>query len=183
MSDPQTLEHRIRRLEDREEIRELVARYGIVIDDRVIDGIADCFTVDGAFRSRDGVLNARGRDAVVEQFRSRFAVLGPSNHFTHDHIIRFDEQHPDRATGLVTSHAEVVRHGQAMWTALRYEDEYHREDGRWRFADRLLSFMYYVRVEEYAAAMAGTERMRAYAQPTAADYPEKLESWQRYYGG
>lgn len=182
MSDTLSLEQRIRRLEDREAIRELVARYGIVIDDRVIDGIADCFTVDGAFRSRDGVLNARGREAVVEQFHGRFAVLGPSNHFTHDHIIEFDPQNPDRATGLVTSHAEVVRHGEAMWTALRYEDEYRREEGRWRFADRLLSFLYYVRVEEYASAMAGHERMRAYAQPTQADYPEQLPSWKRYYG-
>lgn len=181
MTDITALESRIRQLEDREEIRELIARYGIVIDDRVIEGIGECFTVDGVFRSRDGVLDARGREAVVEQFRGRFEVLGPSNHFTHDHIISFDDDDADHAFGLVTSHAEVVRNGQAMWAALRYEDEYRREDGRWRFSDRLLSFMYYVKVQEYAQAMASTQRMRAYATPAAADYPEQLDSWRAYY--
>ena len=121
-----TLPERIRRLEDREAIRELVARYCLVIDGRDVAGIADCFTADGGFRSRDGVLNARGRAAVVQQFHGRFAALGPTFHFTHDHVIRFDDRDADRAWGIVTSHAELVRNGQPMWVALRYEDEYLR---------------------------------------------------------
>ena len=46
---------------------------------------------------------------LVAQFHGRFAVLGPSSHFTHDHVIEFDDQDDARAGGLVNAHAEVVR--------------------------------------------------------------------------
>ncbi len=177
-----TLDERIARLEARVQICELIARYCFVIDARDVDGIGDCFTHDGSFRSIDGAMNAAGRDAVIEQFHSRFSVLGPSNHFTHDHLITFDESDASHATGLVNAHAEVVRNDAAMWTSLRYHDEYRREDGRWRFQVRSLEFFYYLRPEEYAGAMMGTLRNRAYPTPHPADYPEGLATWMRYYG-
>ncbi len=176
-----SLAERIARLEARTEIRELVARYCFTVDERDVDGIARCFTRDGVFRSLDGVMNASGREAVVEQFHGRFAVLGPSNHFTHDHIIEFDAHDPARATGLVNAHAEVVRNGEALWASLRYHDEYLREEGRWRFRVRTLAFFYYLQPSEYSAAMQGELRNRAYPTPQAADFPEKLETWRRYY--
>ncbi|MDE1923434.1 MAG: nuclear transport factor 2 family protein [Gammaproteobacteria bacterium] len=176
-----TLEERIARLEARAEIRELVAHYCFTVDGRDVDGIGRCFTRDGVMRSLDGVMNAVGRDAVIEQFHGRFAVLGPSNHFTHDHLIEFDPDDPDRATGLVNTHAEVVRNGEALIASLRYHDEYRREDGRWRFGVRTLSFFYYVKPADYAAVLTGTRRNLAYAEPRAADFPESLETWQRYH--
>ncbi len=182
MHSRQDLEARVRLLEDRESIRELVARYGFAIDDRDMDAIGDCFCLDGQFRSRDGVLDARGRDAVLEQFRGRFSVLGPSNHFTHDRIVEFAGCDTGHARGIVNSHAEVVRHGAPMLVALRYEDRYRREaDGRWRFADRLLSFFYYLKIEQYPRLLADALRMRAYDEPAPADLPEKLPTWQKYY--
>ncbi len=176
-----SLEERVARLEARNQIRELVARYCFTVDARDVAGIAECFTRDGAMRSLDGVMDATGRDAVVRQFHDRFAVLGPSNHFTHDHLIEFDSDDADRATGIVNSHAEVVRNGDALLASLRYHDEYRREDGRWRFQLRLLSFFYYAKPAEYAAVLRDTLRNRAYVEPRAADFPEKLETWQRYH--
>lgn len=178
---PRTIEQRLRRLEDREAIRELIARYGFAVDDRDVDGIAACFTRDGAFRSLDGTMNAQGRDAVIMQFHGRFAVLGPSNHYTHDAVFSFDDANPDRATGLVNSHAEVVRSGQAMWASIRYRDEYLRNDGRWRFRDRLLAFFYYLAPGDYAGLLDDPLRNRAYAEPRPADIPEQLPTWQSYY--
>lgn len=176
-----TLEHRIARLEARVEIRELVAHYCFTVDARDIEGISRCFTRDGVMRSLDGAMNASGRDAVIEQFHGRFAVLGPSNHFTHDHLIEFDPQDTERATGIVNSHAEVVRHGEALWASLRYHDEYRREDGRWRFRVRTLAFFYYTKPAEYSSVLLGSARNRAYDEPQPADFPEKLDSWRRYY--
>jgi ketosteroid isomerase-like protein len=175
------IEQRMARLEARAEIRDLIARYCFVIDGRDIDGIGDCFTHDGVFRSIDGAMNASGRNAVVEQFHQRFAELGPSNHFTHDHLITFDDDDATHATGLVNAHAEVVRNDAAMWTSLRYHDEYRHEDGRWRFRVRSLAFFYYLRPEDYADAMKGTLRNRAYAKPHRTDFPEDLATWQNYY--
>jgi ketosteroid isomerase-like protein len=176
-----TLEERVARLEARAEIRELVARYCFTVDARDVAGIAECFTRDGAMRSLDGAMDASGREAVVHQFHGRFAVLGPSNHFTHDHLIEFDANDADRATGIVNSHAEVVRNGETLLASLRYHDEYRREEGRWRFHLRLLSFFYYTPPAEYATVLRGTLRNRAYAEPRPADFPEGLETWQRYH--
>ena len=172
------IDQRIARLEARADIRELVAQYCFTIDARDIEGIGQCFTRDGSFRSQDGVMNASGREAVIAQFHSRFAVLGPSNHFTHDHVIQFDDTDAGRASGVVNSHAEVVRNGEAMWASLRYHDGYAYEEGRWRFRDRSLAFFYYLRPLD---VMNDSLRNRAYASPHPPDFPEGLATWADYY--
>ena len=172
---------RIERLEARIAIRELVARYCFTVDERDIDGIAQCFTQDGVMRSVDGVMNAAGREAVIAQFHGRFAVLGPSNHYTHDHIIEFDEGNPRAARGTLNTHAEVVRNGELLVASLRYQDRYALEEGQWRFAERALAFFYYARPADLPEVMRSTLRNRAYPQPVVADYPERSAFWQRYY--
>jgi len=82
-----TLEERVRRLEDRTAINELIARYCLVMDNRDVAGMETLFTLDVHFWSADGVMDAHGRDAAIDMFKGRFTVLGPSNHFTHDRII------------------------------------------------------------------------------------------------
>lgn len=148
-----TLEERVRHLEDRVAIGELIARYGLVLDNRDVDAIESLFTPDARVWSADGAMDARGRQAVIEVFRGRFDLLGPSNHFTHDRIVEFDHMDPDRATGLVLAHAELQCKGQPMLAAIRYQDVYQRCEGRWRFRERGLSFMYYVPTAEYLDAM------------------------------
>jgi ketosteroid isomerase-like protein len=184
MNPAPSLEDRVRRLEDRVAIGELIARYCLVMDNREVDAIESLFTPDIHFWSADGVMNSHGRPAAVEMFKGRFTVLGPSNHVTHDRIVEFDPGDPDRATGLVLSHAEMQRKGQPMLAAMRYQDVYQRCDGRWCFRERGLSFMYYVPTAEYLDAFGPglDSRMRAYDRAVAADWPENLPSWQRYYG-
>jgi ketosteroid isomerase-like protein len=180
-----TLECRIRRLEDRWEIAELVSRYGLVMDNRDVVAIPGLFTPDATVRSLDGVMHAVGGDAILQMFLGRFTVLGPSNHVTHDRLVTFDERNPDVAQGLVLSHAEMQRKGQPMLTAIRYTDQYERHAGRWKFKERVLAFMYYVPTAEYLDAFGPgvDKRMRAYDEAVAADWPEKLETWRRHYGG
>jgi ketosteroid isomerase-like protein len=179
----EALARRVERLEALAEIRELAARYCFAVDGRDIDAIGECFTRGGAMRSYDGKMDATGRSAVIEQFHGRFAVLGPSNHFTHDHIITFDEADFAAAKGLVNAHAEVVRNGRPLLASLRYHDEYRHEEGRWRFHVRTLAFFYYVEPQRYREVMLGTHRNEAYSSPHPADFPEALPTWQRYYGG
>ena len=178
MSDD--LAARVRRLEDREQIRELVGRYGYTIDNRDIDALGECFTKDGVLQSQDGIMNAQGRAAVVEMYRGRFKVLGPTFHFTHDHAIEFDAADSDAASGVIASHAEVTRNGETMLAAIRYHDRYRREGGRWRFAQRVLSFFYYTPITQYVEAMKSPLRQRAYGDQRPADWPESLESWKLY---
>jgi len=175
-----SLETRLFRLEARESIRTLVARYCVVMDDHDVGAIGDLFTQDAVFRSLDGVMQARGRESIVELFIERFRALGISNHFTHDPIISFDDDDPFAATGLINSHAEAWRNGRALIGAMRYHDVYRCDEGVWRFQSRELAFQYYLPVEEYAQAMGGRLRQRAYGDQRPADYPEGLPGWRDY---
>src|SRR5829696_5659671 len=179
-----TVETRLRRLEDRVAIGELVTRYCLAMDNRDMAAIPGLFTTDVQIRSPDGVMNTAGREAAVQMFIGRFKVLGPSNHVTHDRIVTFDDSDPNAASGIVLSHAEMQRKGQPMVTAIRYHDRYRREDGQWRFSERELTFMYYVPTAEYLDAFGPGigKRMRAYDEPVAADWPENLPTWRAYYG-
>jgi uncharacterized protein (TIGR02246 family) len=180
-----TLERRVRRLEDRAEIAELVARYCIAMDDRDVDAFPSLFTPDVQIRSGDGVMDSRGFEAVSAMFVQRFAVLGPSHHFTHDRIVEFDPHDDDAATGTVLAHAEMNRRGEPMVAAIRYADSYARHEGRWKFRRRELRFFYYVRAAEYLDALGPglALRNRAYDTPRAADWPEGTAAWRRFHGG
>ena len=163
------IERRIRRLEDRAEIGELIARYGLVMDDRDIDGMPALFTPDIAIRSDDGVLDVTGVEGAVRMFCGRFAVLGPSNHVTHDRIITFDDDNPDRASGIVLSHAEMNRKGKAMVAAILYHDAYRRHEGRWKFAARRLSF--FTMFQPPSIPMRSVRASRCATAPTSSRHP------------
>jgi len=178
--DAKTMEKRLLRLEAHDSIRMLVARYGVTVDDHDLQGLAGLFAKQALFRSKDGVMEARGRDQIVEQFIARFAVLGISNHISHDHIITLDESDGQRAEGLVTAHAELWRNNQAYIAALRYLDVYVLEDGQWRFGERELAFLYYLPISDYSQALGSPLRQRAYGDQRPADFPEGLPTWQDY---
>ena len=172
------LEQRIARLEAESQIRQLVARYCFYIDDRLIDGVRTLFTPDATLRSADGVMNATGIDAIIEQYHGRFDVLGPGHHFMHD--IQIDFAGEAEATGRVSGHAELWRNNQMMVTGLRYDDVYRRIDGGWKFAERTIAFLYYVPIGDYPNILGTPDRNRAYAEPKPADFPERLPSWTQY---
>lgn len=176
MSLDTSLESRIARLEDRNSIQELGVLYGFIMDERDEEGIRQIFCEDATLRSQDGVFAANGLEEIVSTYLGRFASLGPTNHFSHGHVIRLDEADPDRATGLLSSHAEVSRNGVAMQVALRYKDIYRRVDGRWRFADRLMSYMYYLPFAELPEGLGDPNGVRAYGDHRPSDWPEVLYS-------
>ncbi|MFC4003996.1 nuclear transport factor 2 family protein [Prauserella oleivorans] len=178
MTDNTALARRIGRIEDRAAIQDLGVMYGYIMDERDIDGIRRIFCEDATLRSADGVFAAEGIDKIVETYQGRFAALGPTNHFTHGHVVTFDDADPDVARGLLASHAEVVRDGKPMVVALRYQDTYRRTSTGWRFADRLMSYMYYTEVTEYANVLGKALRVRAYGDERPADWPEVLDSGQ-----
>ena len=178
---PHTLEERVAHIEDRQALRELVSRYNFSIDDRDLATVGSLFTEKAFFGSLDGAMGATGRNEICEQFKGRFSVLGATNHFSHDQVITFES--PTRARGKVASHAEVWRNERAMLTALRYDDVYEKEGGVWRFAERKLSFMYYVNIEDYTALLGQRERNCAGPVPRAADWPEGTSTYVEYRPG
>lgn len=175
-----TLEHRIARIEADLALRQLVARYCFFIDDRDLDGVATLFTADAVVRSGDGVMNARGRDALIAQYRDRFRALGPGAHYMHDVAIWLDS--PDTARLKVSGHAELWRNGQMMVVGLRYDDTCRLTDEGWRFAERVIQYLYYCPVADYPGILGRPDRNLAYATPSVADIPEGTATWKAYHG-
>lgn len=168
---------RLDRVESRFAIMDLVSAYCMACDDRDNDQLRTLFTEDAEFRSQDGVMVARGTQAIMEMYAGRFRALGVTNHWTHDHTVTFDDVQPDRAAGVVSGHAECYRNGQTLIGAMRYTDVYSRQKGVWKFSSRALAFLYYLPVQDYAEAMSGRMRQRAYGDRRLADYPEALATW------
>jgi ketosteroid isomerase-like protein len=174
------LEARIAKLEAESEIRQLIARYCFYIDERDIAKVRTLFTPDATLRSADGVMNATGVDAIIEQYHGRFEVLGAGWHFMHDIQLDFVGDGTVEATGKVSGHAELWRLGQMMVTGIRYQDVYRNTPDGWRIHDRTISFLYYVPLKDYPDILKTVDRNHAYGVPTPADFPERLPSWVEY---
>lgn len=173
---PTELAARLAEVEDRLAIRELAARFYFEVDNRDLAAVGDLFTTDASFGTKDGGIRATGRDTILGALDKRFAVLGATNHVAHDHVVWFESA--TRARGLMSAHAEMWRNERAEITALRYDDVYEKgADGLWRFAERVLSYMYYLPLAEYASALGQLDRNRASPVPAPADFPERLPTY------
>lgn len=169
-----TIEDRLRRIEDRSAIQELVHLYGFVMDERDVEGLDSLFTQDAHLGSADGVFDAHGLEAITTAYQSRYDVLGATHHFVHAALPRFDEADPDRAHGLISGHAELVREGQTMVVALRYHDVYRRTERGWRILKRVMGYMYYLPVTDYVETLKSSDRSMVYGYPRPADWPSVL---------
>ena len=172
---------RLDRLESIEAIRGIVTKYAITCDEHDLPGLMDLFTDDACFDAPNGAMVARGKPAIEEMFINTFKVRGPAFHWTHDVSVTIDPQNPNKATGLVLSHAETTPNGTVSIAAMRYADHYLRgADNIWRFAERVISFLYYVPAAEYSQGLNQTNRVHIGGQAIAADYPEKLGVWDEF---
>jgi len=114
-------------------------------------------------------------------FEKTFKIRGPAYHWTHDVTLEIDTADPNRGTGLVLSHAETTPNGVVSIAAMRYQDDYRREsDGQWRFAKRVISFLYYVPASDYSQGLNHPDRVVMGGSRLKADYPEALPAWQAF---
>ncbi len=167
---------RIKCLEDREELRDLAARYCTAVDDRDLDRMVLLFSADGTFGGAGGV-DARGRDEIREYFLVRLARFGPTFHYPHTQVVEFVGDNEGR--GLVTAHAEHGMKGRLVIAGIRYHDDYVREGGAWLFRQRLIHFQYFMDMESMQDQYSASLR-KLVAEPTPADYPESLGTWQTF---
>ncbi len=178
----ESLAERIAQLEAREEIRELVARYGMAVDDRDVSALADMFTSDAKFALADGMVTNQGRQAVIDFYTERMAAFGATYHYPHSQVIEFNPDRPGSATGMVNAHAELALDGRTLMTGLRYFDEYRVEDGQWRFVERKVAMIYYM---DMAALVDGglseSDRKRYFGTVGPSELPESLDTWQEFF--
>ena len=176
-----TLESRLDRLESIEAIRQIITAYAIACDEHDMPRLMNLFTDDAAFDAPNGSMVAQGKSAIQDMFINTFRIRGPAYHWTHDTTIRINPDNPNLATGLVLSHAETTPNGIVSIAAMRYQDDYQREDdGQWRFNKRIITFLYYVPAADFANGLNQTNRVSIGGALIGADYPEKLPVWNEF---
>lgn len=135
---------RVRRLEDVHEIGQLRARYCQYLDDGRWDDLVSLFTPEGAFL---GLSDVRGRAKLREFFAGLWQ--GPLSawwHFSANETVDVDG---DTATGETWLYQPCVVDGDAHIAAGRYRDRVERQpDGTWLFAERAVTFFFWVPLDE-----------------------------------
>lgn len=141
MTERPSLEARLRRLEDLEEIRELLVEYQSMLDGKDLVGYAALFAINGEFVAGD--VRAQGHEEIRTLVEGMLGNLLTNEHGSDAHLIVNPSIHldGDRATAQVTW-AYVVR-GQRNQPVLsklgHYDDVLVREHGRWKFLRRSAS--------------------------------------------
>lgn len=171
------LELRVRRLEDRFAINDLVVNYATLLDDAQWDALGELFTTDGVFGSPHST--TVGRAAVVENFKVKHAPFTWTWHDPHGVSVEIDDD--DHARGTVIGYAELGNDELTISTSIRYLDDYRREDGRWRFGRRTVLSVYGMTLADRAAdGMQQRERKR---WPGRASSVAELPDYERAFPG
>jgi ketosteroid isomerase-like protein len=173
-----TLEQRVKRIEDRFAIGDLVAEYCFGIDNRDLGRFVACFTADAVVRHQDGVMELRGRDAIHEYYARRFRDYGVTFHYPHVHTVEIESD--TEATGVVSGHAEMGLSGEGWLAALRYTDRYRFEEGRWRFAERVIATWYYMRLADLPDGLGSHLRKHYRGELKEAELPESLDTYRAW---
>jgi hypothetical protein len=132
---------RLRLLEDREQILELMTAYGATLDRRDFAAFGQLFADDAEYGSGPGVV--RGRAAIQAQLER---VIGsnpsnlpaPNSHLFFNPSIRIDGN-TATATSLGAYTAPDAASGSTrMVFFVSYQDTLVRRDGRWLFQKRVI---------------------------------------------
>ena len=127
---PKSLEERIRRLEDIEEIRLLRMRYHYNTNEGHFDRMVELFT-DDAHVDFGYIATARGRKEVHELFLRIPNHLKLVKQFIHNHMVEVDGDH---ATGISYLDARYSQDGESVMVAARFDEEYSRTPAGWRIS-------------------------------------------------
>ena len=136
------IERRLQVLEDIEAIKQLKARYCAYCDDGYDpEGIAGLFIDGGVW---DGGRRGRfeGKEAIKGFFVQAAQTFSFALHYVLNPIITVDgdEAH---GTWYLFMPATLRDGNRAVWNAGRYEDDYVRVDGKWKFRQLRVAESYF----------------------------------------
>lgn len=142
-----TLEQQVQELADREEIKELTARYAHGVARGEGAKVAALFTDDGAFINHltpdapPTVVRGRAElDKFYGAIKRNFALP-----CIHNHLIALAG---DEATGTCSIEVRITRGKQSMIGSGYYEDRFRREHGQWKFVERDCTFFHFVPIQQ-----------------------------------
>ena len=166
-----TLEDRVRKLEDRAELHDLVATYFQATDDDNYAQLGLCFTIDATFAA-SAFPDSAGRAAITEFLKMARSEMGQTVHTPNYVHLSFDG--PDAASGTVAAHLELGIGEATYFAAVRYLDRYRREDGQWRIARREMRAIHVGPWSDVSTSLSSPLNIRwPGAAPQASDFPRQ----------
>jgi uncharacterized protein (TIGR02246 family) len=117
-----------------EAIRRLIALYGQLLDSKRLDDWGELFTPDATFSVWGRTY--RGRAQIVDEIGG-MQPEAPGKHVVLQPVIDLEEAGRARAWTDLTAFA-TTEQGIEIATIGRYHDRLVVQDGRWRFAERVL---------------------------------------------
>ena len=130
--DMAELEKRVTMREDIEAIKQLKACYCAICDDNHNpDKITTLFVDDGIWEGVD-LGSHRGHQAIRALFQSFQERISFSQHNVMNPIIEVDGDHA-KGSWYFMGPFTFRKGNRAMWIAARYEDDYVKVNGEWKF--------------------------------------------------
>ena len=159
-----SLEERIARVEDRDQIRETIARYahGLDLPDR--DVFASVWTPDAVYRVDEPFGEVRGIEAITAAWDTFQTIFIDMHHHTMNVIV--DGPDGDRASSVSFALVTGTDSEGTAWTAsCIYYDQFQKIDGQWLFTERYDKVNYMVPV----AGSTWPGRERTYLRQSRRD--------------
>lgn len=168
----------LRALADKDAIRSLAALYAMAVDHHDIDVVVGSFAEHGTFSRAATTYRGHAElRAFYEKMMDRYVS---TLHIPNSHVIIVDAE-AGTAEGVMLGQAELSLEGRLLMATYRYDDSYTRDDDRWLFSSRDLTFMYNVPLDEMAESFTDAIRIRIPGtEPVVADYPESYATWSTY---
>ena len=148
------LERRVTLIEDRTAISELRALYCFLVDQGRAPEAVDLFTDDGEFHGP--LTSYRGREAQLSHY-DEHPMSGSMWHYIFNEIIHIDG---NSATGQCYCYMPCVVKGESYVCSCQYDDILLKQEGRWRFKSRTVTFHFFVPLKD---GWAG-ERVQFFSQ-------------------
>jgi ketosteroid isomerase-like protein len=134
----ESLLRRVERLESIEAIRALRSRYHDLVNLDQGQRLYELFAPDATV-AYGGRPEVTGRENIREFFRTFPVQL--ARQFVHHHVIDVDG---DYGRGHADLDGRPVRNGESLFVVGRFDDEYRRINGEWRFQSVRLTVHYMV---------------------------------------
>lgn len=126
----QQLEAKVQELEDLGAIRMLRFRFHECVNEKRPENMADLFSAEAEL-DYSHLGTAKGREKIVRFFQKGLSDLVPFvKQYLHNHVVQVQG---DNASGLSYLEATPVHKGESYVVAARFDDEYVKEGGAWRF--------------------------------------------------
>ncbi|NGY04021.1 nuclear transport factor 2 family protein [Solimonas terrae] len=126
----------------KDQIRELALLYSRGVDRKDGALLRSLYTADATDTHGDTFDGPA--DAYVDFLERSFPYMRYSGHHVCNHLISVDGDHGEGEVYALAWH--VIPDGKGGWQedlmAVRYLDRYRKEDGRWKFAQRVVRYDY-----------------------------------------